>query len=157
MNSARRLFIHYAETYPKASTSALLGGTILTCVVMVKAIEARDAYKESTRIGTGDATLQQYDDEGKPVAGQQLSVRDAQIMAMIQNAKESTWRENLTNAADAQERFMLPGRQEGGEGEEKEDPEYVRKIEDRSLEIMKEQQEKVDGEKNRKITTRFWN
>jgi hypothetical protein len=34
----------------------------------------------------------------------------ALVRAMVQNAKESSWRENLSNAIMAQERFVLPER-----------------------------------------------
>ena len=36
---------------------------------------------------------------------------EALVRAMIQNAKESSWQENLRNAVMAQERFVLPERQ----------------------------------------------
>eukprot|EP00591_Stephanopyxis_turris_P017489 CAMPEP_0195540964 /NCGR_PEP_ID=MMETSP0794_2-20130614/50845_1 /TAXON_ID=515487 /ORGANISM="Stephanopyxis turris, Strain CCMP 815" /LENGTH=165 /DNA_ID=CAMNT_0040675047 /DNA_START=7 /DNA_END=504 /DNA_ORIENTATION=+ len=38
------------------------------------------------------------------------SEKQAYLEAMIQNAKSSSWRENLKNASNAQQMFMLPGR-----------------------------------------------
>lgn len=42
-----------------------------------------------------------------------LSQEEARLRAMIEQAKESNWKENLDNAVQAQEYFMLPGRSQG--------------------------------------------
>jgi hypothetical protein len=78
-----------------------------------------------------------------------MSHEQARLRAMIENAKESTWQENLENAAKAQANFMLPGRS-------KEVPDFMANIEQRSMDIMKKQQEEMEREKKRKITTRIW-
>jgi hypothetical protein len=74
----------------------------------------------------GTLTNDQYDDDddsglylGHRVAGEQyaslakkpvMTMERARLQAMIENAQESSWRENIANATFAQERFMLPGR-----------------------------------------------
>ncbi|CAB9514150.1 expressed unknown protein [Seminavis robusta] len=72
------------------------------------------------------------------------SREELRLRAMVENALNSTSRENLDNAFHAQERFMLPGRDHGG------DPKFVTKIDRRCDELMKQQQSKTqlqqDGE-----------
>ena len=80
---------------------------------------------------------------------QPMSLEEARLRAMIENAQTSSWQENLDNAASAQEHFMLPGRSHPT-------PDFMTKIDQRSLEIMKEQHEALEREKKRKATTRIW-
>lgn len=65
------------------------------------------------------------------------------MRAMIENAKESSWQENLANALDAHERFVLPGQQ--GQAQ----PEFVDKIVERSDRMIEEQRHR-QREKERK-------
>ena len=79
-----------------------------------------------------------------------MSLEEARLRAMIENAKDSSWKENLDNAVTAHERFMLPGRQNGV-------PEFVKNIDKRSQEILKDQQDQFEKERKRKNTvTQFW-
>ena len=83
-----------------------------------------------------------------------MSLDEARLIAMLENAKESSWRENLENAVGAQEQFMLPGRQ-------RKEPEFMDRIERRSIEILRNQHEKVDEEERRTSEesadeTSFW-
>ena len=82
---------------------------------------------------------------------------EAQLAAMRENAKNSSWRQNLDNAADAQHRFMLPGLDADAVGEAA--PEYVRKIETRSEEILRRDEERraeAQDRENDPSWTRFW-
>jgi hypothetical protein len=82
---------------------------------------------------------------------QPMSIEEARLRAMIENAKDSTWRENLDNAVSAHNNFMLPGR--GNQME----PEFLRNIDERSTRILKENQDQINKENKRKATvTRFW-
>jgi hypothetical protein len=81
---------------------------------------------------------------------QPMTMEEAKVRAMIENAQTSSWQENLDNAASAQQHFMLPGRPHGT-------PNFMMKIDKRSLEIMKEQHKELEKEKKRKPTTRIWN
>jgi hypothetical protein len=47
------------------------------------------------------------------------------LSAMLENAKQSSWQENLDNAMEAHEHFML-----GSQG--KEDPEFLERIRERA-------------------------
>jgi len=78
---------------------------------------------------------------------------EAQLSAMVQNAKNSSWQENLRNAADAQERFMLPGRKVDGDSDKV--PEYISNISKRSEEII-ETKKREKEIKNDQSMTRFW-
>jgi len=71
--------------------------------------------------------LQQYDDISK----RDMSQQEALLRGMVQNALESSPRENLQNAMDANERFMLPGRPA-------ERPAFLNKVEANGRKIMEE-------------------
>eukprot|EP00977_Amphora_coffeiformis_P025831 scaffold22432_cov168-Amphora_coffeaeformis.AAC.11 len=82
---------------------------------------------------------------------QPMSVEEARLRAMIENAKESTWKENLENAAAAHANFMLPGR-------DNEMPKFMANVDRKSQEILREDQTRMEKEKLRRDTvTRFWN
>ena len=174
---------YIANKYPKSSAAALVLGTVASCgeffvprcvspayfspvpsfasqtrfphaplpdetnaAAMVGAIEARDRMDATRRAAAG----------GQADASATTTPGEAQLRAMLENARESTWRENLENAADAQGRFMAPGRPGGG-GEA---PEYVRRIEERSGEILRREDEerrrRAEDERHGRTETRFW-
>lgn len=84
---------------------------------------------------------------------------EALVRAMIQNANESSWSENLSNAIMAQERFVLPERhpaREPSSGERDESGEanpkdfFVRKIVERSDRWLEEQQAQIERRKQQR-------
>eukprot|EP00956_Cyclotella_meneghiniana_P003367 scaffold4069_cov85-Cyclotella_meneghiniana.AAC.17 len=87
-----------------------------------------------------------------PDSDHALTHSEAQLAAMIENARNSTWRQNIENAVDAHERFVLPGR-DVDEGREV--PEYVQQIDARSRELMEEEEEKR-ANRNDPKRTRYW-
>jgi hypothetical protein len=146
LQECRRLLIHYAHHNPKSSTFALLTGTTLTFATFVFAVSARDE-----RLAREHHAKQQLSSNGTEddAHTKSISRHEAQVQAMIENARNSSWRQNLENAVDAQERFVLPNRHR-----EENVPEYLQKIDERSNEILIVQEEE---ERNReKIGTRFW-
>jgi len=68
--------------------------------------------------------LQNYHRVHQPQDGE-ISEKMAMVTAMIQNAKTSSFQENLDNAFDAQDRFML-----GSQGQE--EPAFMKRIRKRS-------------------------
>lgn len=80
----------------------------------------------------------------------EVTRNEAQLAAMVENAKKSSWQENLHNAADAQHRFMLPGR-DVDDGNDT--PEYVKNIDKRSEEILSKEKERRNDTQSE---TRFW-
>ena len=68
-----------------------------------------------------------------------MTMDGARLIAMLENAKESSSKENVENAVHAQEQFMLPGRHRNV-------PKFMDKIDRRSLEILKKQHHKIDNE-----------
>jgi len=107
-----------------------------------------------------DATADPYRSDARNAG--EMSRDETMVRAMIQNAKESTWRENLSNAVMAQERFVLPsshpassarncgGGSAGGRGHgtrSNENQAFVQKIVERSDRILEEQ--KLDKERQR--------
>jgi hypothetical protein len=113
-----------------------------------------------------------------------MTLERARLQAMIENAKESTWKENIANATFAQERFMLPGRYHpdddndyvghattngGSSGNNNNNStarisypknNFMKKIDERSREIMQQHEAQLElereKEKRRKLTTKFW-
>jgi hypothetical protein len=77
-----------------------------------------------------------------------ISHEEARLRAMVENAQQSSFQENLENAVQAQEQFMLPGRS-------RERPEFIEKINRRADEIMKEQEQQKKLARKGSTTT-FW-
>ena len=137
LNRAHNSFLRYAQTHPKSMAMALLGGSTVVGVVLFRIID--------------DGHESHY----KRNPSQKMSLDEARLIAMLENAKESSWQENVETAVDAQERFMLPGRQ-------RTESQFMNKIERRSVEILQNQHEKLDEEERIKTekeennTTSFW-
>jgi len=132
VQNAIRLFLRRLDTHPMTTTCLTVGGFAAAGIVTWNVLEFL---------------------EGPPAVDpkkQPMTLEEARLRAMIENAQSSDWRENLDNAVTAQEQFMLPGRPH-------EKPKFMEEIDRRSLEIMKEQHEEVAKEKQRKPTTRVWN
>jgi len=72
------------------------------------------------------------------------SREEMRLQAMVENALKSSWQENLNNAFDAQERFMLPGR-------DHKDPKFLEKIDKRAEELLKKQERKRRREEKRRM------
>lgn len=67
-------------------------------------------------------------------ARRSMTQNEAMLAAMLENARNSSWRENLDNAVDAHEHFML-----GSEGRDY--PKMVAKIRERRDDLMKKSEE----------------
>ncbi|KAL3910495.1 MAG: hypothetical protein SGARI_002098, partial [Bacillariaceae sp.] len=102
-----------------------------------------------------DTEFDYYDETGHDK--RPLTLEQARLQAMIENAQKSSWQENLNNALVAQEKFIL-----GNERGEK-NPKFMKEIDQRSHQLMKEQQAKLQRErkdaeedpKRRPTTTKF--
>ncbi|KAL3942495.1 MAG: hypothetical protein SGBAC_003307 [Bacillariaceae sp.] len=130
LNDAHRMFLRRAQSHPATLTAAILGGSIFAGVVAFKILDDGDDYKRDPK--------------------EKMSMEEARLIAMLENAKQSSWQENLENAVDAQEQFMLPGRQHDA-------PDFMSRIDERSQEILKNQHASIDKQKMRKKTdTKFW-
>ena len=129
---AIRLFLRRLDTHPLTVTAATVGGFTVVGLVCWNILEFLEGPPQ------------------KDAKKQPMTLEEARLRAMIENAQTSTWQENLDNAAAAQDHFMLPGRPQ-------EPPEFMAKIDRRSLKIMKEQHKEVELESKRKATTRIWN
>lgn len=67
---------------------------------------------------------------------EELTRDEAMVRAMIDNAKSSTWQENLENAAMAQERFVLPGY--GNHSSQQE--QFLQEMSEKSNKLMEEKE-----------------
>lgn len=130
LNEVHRAFLRHAQSHPGTLTLALLGGSTLAGVVAFKIVDDGESYMRDPK--------------------DKMSMEEARLIAMLENAKESSWNENLENAVDAQEQFMLPNAQ-------RDVPDFMSKIDDRSKEILKNQHSKIDQERGKKqTTTKYW-
>ena len=121
-----QMFLRYAQTHPKSLGISLLGGTTLMSIILFKIID--DGHED-------------YNYAKKRSSNQtKMTIEEAKLIAMLENAKESSsWQENVDNAVNAQEQFMLPGRQ-------RKVPKFMDKIDQRSLEILQNQRNKIDDD-----------
>ena len=97
-----------------------------------------------------------------------VSRETARVRAMIENAKESDWKQNLSNVIEAQHQFMLPNDSK----KSLQQPDFIKKIDRRTDEMMKLQHQQVmkdrqqeqeqlgelEGlsQKRKFTTTKFW-
>jgi hypothetical protein len=114
-------------------------------------IELRDRFEpRMDKVGSSSSVV------AATATTSEVTPNEAQLAAMLENAKNSSWRDNLRNAADAQGRFMLPGREvDDDDGA----PEYVRRINARSREILRDEGERRERERRDESDpwrTRFW-
>ncbi|KAL3767884.1 hypothetical protein ACHAW5_010127 [Stephanodiscus triporus] len=141
---------HYAEHNPKASCAVLVLGTAISFVAIVGFIELRGRFDpRMKKVGLSSSTA--------APTSEMMTMNGAQLAAMLENAKNSSWRDNLRNAGDAQQRFMLPGLDvdDGNDA-----PEYVKKIDERCRAILRDERERLERERNDELDTssgtRFW-
>lgn len=141
---AIRWWLRRLDTHPLTVTGATVGGFTVTGLVSWSVLE----WFERRR---GDSATN--DQKNMP-----MSLEEARLRAMIENAQTSSWQENLENASSAQEQFMLPGRPHRK-------PNFMEKIDKRSVEIMKAQHDELEDEQKRQkerdkqidTSTRMWN
>jgi hypothetical protein len=135
------------ERFVQQHAGKLCLGVMASGVILYNALEV---------FSPKDTEFDYYDSVGHDK--RPLTLEQARLRAMIENAKSSTWQENLNNALVAQEKFML-----GNERGEK-NPKFMKEIDQRSHQLMEEQQEKIQQEmkdnqedpKRRQTTTKFW-
>jgi len=82
------------------------------------------------------------DDDGESM---EVTAQQAMLQAMIENAKSSTWEENLQNAAIAQKNFMIPP---SHEKESRESVDLTKKILKRKSELEQIRKEKLKEKLN---------
>jgi len=71
---------------------AVIGSSTLVGIVLFRIIDGDSGERETVR------------------PQRMLSPEEAKLVAMVEHAKESSWRENIQTAVDAHEQFMVPGR-----------------------------------------------
>ena len=134
MNNTIRKFVNAVDKRPFSMAVATVATTTMTGMIILKATDNNT-----------------YVQERRP-----LTTREAHFRAMIEDAKESSWRENLKNAAMAQEQNM------NIHGNQSEVSNFVDKINARSREILNRDQEywrqKKEQENEQKLfaTTTMW-
>ena len=142
-----RWFLRTLDSNPISVSIVTVSGFALAGIVTWTILEKRQADSLLVLLDHPLATTKDSTDKRK----KPISVDEARLRAMIENAKNSTWKENLDNAAAAHTNFMLPGRNN-------EIPQFMANIEKKSQEILKEDRNRIEKEKLRRDTvTRFWN
>jgi hypothetical protein len=81
-------------------------------------------------------------------SNEDMTSDEAMLHAMIENAKTSTWQENIENASMAQSRFMLPGSTSSGDEKDRHDR-FINDITHRRDEIMEQEEARKKEEKER--------
>ncbi|VEU44663.1 unnamed protein product [Pseudo-nitzschia multistriata] len=123
LNRAHRAFLRRAQTHPKSLAMAILGGSTVAGVVLFRIIDGNDGVRGVENLHA-----------------RKMSLEEARLIAMVENARESSWRENIENAVNAQEQFMLPGRRQQGKNLNS----LMEKIDKRSQEIIRDQHQEID-------------
>lgn len=138
----------------KLATGVIASGVVLYNVMEYLSPSTTTTSSASTRMRDGSPHYGSSGSSSSRDDNSNLTLEQARLRAMIENAQQSTWQQNLDNALVAQEKFML-----GNERGEK-SPAFMKQIEARSQELMQqaEEQHKLDleKEKKRKLTTRMW-
>ena len=131
LNRAHQLLHQYATSHPGMSSLLMIGGSTVFGVALLNIIDCgSDPYKCDPK--------------------KKISTEQARIIAMVKDAKESTWRENLEKVAVSQDNFMAAGRKSDSS-------KFMIRIDQRSMEILKKQHEKIDREMELDDTTmQFW-
>ncbi len=135
MNNMLRRFVHAVDSHPFSMAVATVGTTTMTGMVLLKATDKN------------------------PFSGQRrpLSTQEAHFRAMVEEAKESTWRENIEIVAMAQEHSMMMS-----EGDQRRVSSFMKKIDDRGQQILHRDkefwQQQKDSEEQEKLfaTTTVW-
>ena len=138
-----RWFLRTLDKHPVSLSVATVSGFALLGIVTWNIIERQQ--EDSSSLFDHPSTTTNSKKQ------QPMSLEAARLRAMIENAKESNWKENLDNAAAAHANFMLPGRDNGI-------PEFMANVDKKTQQIIKEDQNRIEKEKLRRATgTRFWN
>lgn len=117
---------------------ASLAGTGLLGLLSFQVVDGRmQASQQHNANGSGDAE------------NREISRDEALVRAMIENAKDSSWKENLNNAVQAHERFMLPGRPT-------EEPEFLDKVAKKSEKILEKQKQQQSEKENQTEKFSTW-
>mmetsp|Transcript_128597 Transcript_128597/g.191606 ORF Transcript_128597/g.191606 Transcript_128597/m.191606 type:complete len:132 (+) Transcript_128597:24-419(+) len=120
--SAADAFLRIARRSPVTVTSGVLGSSLLFGCGMFSLLEKREEDTSEDKL---------------------ITLEEARLRAMIEDAQASDWRENLNKAAQAQEKFMLPDRNGNS-------PEFMKRIDQRSREMMKHQLENTCSRRKKK-------
>eukprot|EP00536_Pseudo-nitzschia_multiseries_P008086 jgi/Psemu1/19558/gm1.19558_g len=134
LHRAHRVFLRYAQTHPKSLTVAVVCSSTLVGMVLLRIVD-----------GDGDETVHPH---------RLLSPEEAKLMAMVEHAKESSWRENIQTAVNAQEQFMVPGRRP-----RETNSNFLENMEERTHEILRKQRQRREKEEERtdgKNTISYW-
>eukprot|EP00527_Entomoneis_sp_CCMP2396_P006059 CAMPEP_0198144152 /NCGR_PEP_ID=MMETSP1443-20131203/13606_1 /TAXON_ID=186043 /ORGANISM="Entomoneis sp., Strain CCMP2396" /LENGTH=150 /DNA_ID=CAMNT_0043807503 /DNA_START=141 /DNA_END=593 /DNA_ORIENTATION=+ len=145
LREAHTWFLRTTHSHPKMMVSGLAAGTI---VFFVLGVQVFDAFLPPDNV---DFDINK------------MTIEEAKVAAMVENSRTSSWKENLNNALEAQDQFMLPGAKFNNK------PKFMDKVEKRSLEIMKSQHDWIDreneekherfvreNEEKKKETTKIW-
>jgi hypothetical protein len=165
--------LHAIFSYPIAFVTATVTASVVVGLVSLDMVDDQrdynvkqrsqlysdedDEHDDSTGLTKYSNTTRQQQQQ-RPPQKIILTPEAARVRAMIDNAKESTWRENLSNAAEAHRHFVLPpGHVNNNPGKtSRETSNLLRNIEKRSEKLLYEQQKELERQSKRKLTTRFW-
>uniref|UniRef100_A0A7R9WQK8 Uncharacterized protein n=1 Tax=Craspedostauros australis TaxID=1486917 RepID=A0A7R9WQK8_9STRA len=146
MQSMLRKLVELTHSHPKSIMAGSMGLTVGSGIILYNLVGRQQQHELRAHL---------HKNKRHP-----MTPEEARVRAMIEQAKESTWQENLDRAFAAQDRFMLPGRDFGSS------PKFVKQIDERSQQLLqkdeKEREDKMDKDadgilRRRRITALFWN
>ena len=170
---AQQKIMEVSFSHPITFMTTTVGASVLLGLVCLGVVEKRmednlqltNEEKDMIGIGGKSSSGNGGDLSRKTSARQQqhrsISREETRVRAMIENAKESDWKQNLSNAIEAQHQFMLPA--ESKRSMDK--PDFIKKIDRRTDEMMKLQEEEDEellleqrrrDSKRESTSTRFW-
>ena len=156
LRSLSKKIVEVSFTHPITFMSATLGVSVVVGLACLGVVEGK--MEQNRQLSEGDR--QKIGIRTSPATAngaRQISQEEARVRAMIENAKESDWRQNLSNAIEAQHHFMLPP--ESKRNLDK--PEFLKKIDRRTEQMMIIQREELSQQdQNQKLrkqhTTKYW-
>ena len=170
---AHQKIMKVSFSHPSTFITTTVGASVVLGLVCLGVVERRmednlhltNEEKEMNGIGAKSSSGNGGDlsrTSGRRQQHRSISREEARVRAMIENAKESDWKQNLSNAIEAQHQFMLPANSKRSMDK----PDFIKKIDRRTDEMMKLQDEEKTDElitekrqidsKGVYVSTKFW-
>ena len=139
--------IEISFSHPISFITTTVGASVVAGLICLNIVEKR--MEENPQLTIEDKEQIGYDVQTQQprrrttTSTTQISRETARVRAMIENAKESDWKQNLSNVIEAQHQFMLPNDSK----KSLQQPDFIKKIDRRTDEMMKLQHQQVMKER----------
>ena len=142
----QKKIIEISFSHPISFITTTVGASVVAGLICLNIVEKR--MEENPQLTIEDKEQIGYDVKVQnrtttSSSTSQISRETARVRAMIENAKESDWKQNLSNVIEAQHQFMLPNDSK----KSLQQPDFIKKIDRRTDEMMKLQHQQVMKER----------